>query len=442
MPTPVRRPVRTALIAALAALLLVLGAACSTGSSTDPDPADDAAGAGTASTGTDDEQDAASPSDGPLGWGPTGEELARAQDLVADWTPEQLAGQVIVGRYHGTDPAEPAAMVEDLHLAGVSMTGANIVDPDQVRATTDAIAQAVAASGRDFPPVLGVDQEGGVVAHLDGVATTFPPFATAGSAVQNGRAGRRAVTGAARAAGLELRSLGFTWVWAPVGDVTVGSADPTIGSRSPSTEPGVAARAVAAATEGYRDAGIASTVKHFPGHGAATEDSHEVLPALDATMSELTARDLPPFEAAFEAGTPGVMLGHLDVEALAPGVPTTLAPEAYDLLRDEYGFGGVAVTDSLGMGAVTTLDRPPVAALLAGADLLLMPVDTRRAHGIVTRAVRSGEVPRERVEEAAARVVAAQLWLQRAAQETPVPGDVADRAAAAAQALRDAAAGG
>ncbi|MDP3968877.1 MAG: glycoside hydrolase family 3 N-terminal domain-containing protein [Nocardioides sp.] len=435
MPTPVRRPVRAALTA-LVAVLLLLVTACSTGTDPAGQSAEDGGG-----TETADEQDAA-PSDEPLGWGPTGEELARAQDLVAEWTPEQLAGQVIVGRYHGTDPAVPAALVEDLHLAGVSMTGSNIVDLEQVRATTEGVARAVAATGRDFPPVLGVDQEGGVVAHLDGIATTFPSFATAGSAVERGRAGRRAVIGAARATGLELRSFGFTWVWAPVGDVTVGSADPTIGSRSPSTDPAVAARTVAAATEGYREAGIASTVKHFPGHGAATEDSHEVLPALDVAMPDLVARDLPPFEAAFGAGSPGVMLGHLDVEALAPGVPATLAPEAYDLLRDEYGFEGVAVTDSLGMGAVMALDRPPVAALIAGADLLLMPVDTRRAHSIVTRAVRSGEVPRERVEEAAARVIAAQLWLQRTAQETPVPEDVATRAVAAAQALRDAAVGG
>lgn len=438
MSTPVRRPVRATLTAALAALLLVLVGACSSGTDTPSDPADQAANGPDQQSGETD----AAPSDEPMVWGPTGQELAEAQDLVADWTPEQLAGQVIVGRYHGSDPAEPAAMVEDLHLAGVSMTGSNIVDADQVRATTQAVAEAVEATGRDFPPVLGVDQEGGVVAHMDGIATTFPSFATAGAAVQNGRTGRRAVAEAARATGLELRSFGFTWVWAPVGDVTVGSADPTIGSRSPSTDPAVAARAVAAATQGYRDAGIASTIKHFPGHGAATEDSHEVLPALDAAMPELVARDLPPFEAAFEAGSPGVMLGHLDVEALAPGVPATLAPEAYDLLRDEYGFQGVAVTDSLGMGAVTSLDRPPVAALVAGADLLLMPVDTRRAHGIVTRAIRSGEVSRERAEEAAARVVAAQLWLQRTAQETPVPDDIAAQAAAASQALRDAAVGG
>ena len=322
------------------------------------------------------------------------------------------------------------------------MTASNIVDSDQVRATTEAVARAVAGTGRDFPPVIGVDQEGGVVAHLGEAATTFPSFATAGAAVQNGRSGRRVVADAARAAGLELRSLGFTWVWAPVGDVTIGSADPTIGSRSPSTDPAVAARAVAAAIRGYRDAAIASTVKHFPGHGAATEDSHEVLPVLDTAMPELVARDLPPFEAAIGAGTPGVMVGHLDVAAIAPGVPATLAPEAYELLREEYDFEGVAVTDSLGMGAVTTRDRPPVAALLAGADLLLMPVDSRLAHSIVTRAIRRGEVPRERVEEAAARVVAAQLWLQRAGQETPVPDDIAAQAAAASQALRDAAVGG
>jgi beta-N-acetylhexosaminidase len=129
-------------------------------------------------------------------------------------------------------------------------------------------------------------------------------------------------------------------------------------------------------------------------------------------------------------------MGHLDVSSLAPGVPTSLAPEAYDLLRDDLGFEGVAITDSLGMGAVIAPgERPAVDALAAGADLLLMPADTPQTHGVVTKAIRRGELSRERVEEAAARVVAAQLWQQRLSAERPVPADASERAAAAAQDL-------
>lgn len=384
--------------------------------------------------------DPSEPSNEPLPWGPTEAELAHAQELVSAMSTAELVGQVIVGRWHGTEPSTAAAMVEDLHLAGVQLTGDNIVDRAQVTATTTAVTEAFGRTGRDFPPVIGVDQEGGVVSHLSGVTAELPPFATAGAVVaQEGRAGRRTVRSAMRAMAFELRDLGFTWVFAPVADVTIGEADVTIGSRSPSSDPKVAAAAVSAAVEGYGDAGLVSTTKHFPGHGAATADSHETLPVIDASREQLESRELPPFRAAVESGAPAVMIGHLDVSSLAPGVPTSLAPEAYELLRDDLGFEGVAITDSLGMGAVLTPGRrPAVEALAAGADLLLMPANTPETHGVVTRALKSGELDRDRVEEAAARVVAVQLWQQRMSEQRPVPGDASERAAAAARALLDA----
>jgi beta-N-acetylhexosaminidase len=374
----------------------------------------------------------------PLSWGPTPAELEKAQKLVAGWGPAELAGQVIVGRYYGTTPEEPADLVRDLHLAGVSITSENVVDAAQVRATTAAVTRAHAAGGRDFPPVIGVDQEGGVVAHLNGVATTFPAFHEAGDAIDGDRRhGLTVVRNAATATAMELRTLGFTWVFAPVADVTIGAADPTIGSRSPSEDTQTAAAAVGAAVPGYEKAGVVSTTKHFPGHGSATADSHEVLPVIDAPLETLKKRDLVPFQRAVDAGASAIMVGHLDATAIAPGVPTSLAPEAYDLLRDELGFEGVAITDSMGMGAVMRPGKPAVDALNAGADLLLMPADARSTHATVTQAIANGVIPRERIEEAAARVVALQLWQQRQADAVPLPAPavVTQRAQAAAAAL-------
>jgi len=373
-----------------------------------------------------------------LAWGPTSGELARARELVADWGAARLAGQVIVGRYHGTEPEEAAALVRSLHLAGVSITNENVTDEAQVRDTTAAVSRSVAADGRDFPAVIGVDQEGGTVAHLDGVATGFPAFAEAGAAIEaDARAGRRRVRDAAYAAALELRALGFTWVFAPVADVTIGSSDPTIGSRSASSDPRVAAGATGAAVRGYNRAGVVSTTKHFPGHGAVDDDSHLVLPELDSSLAELRGRDLLPFRAAVRAGAPAVMISHVAVGALAPDRPASLAPEVYGLLADDLGFDGLTVTDSLGMGALSGLEKPAVQALLAGADLLLMPADTERSHATVTAAIRSGELPRERVEDAAATVIAVQMWQQRVAATRPVPADASERAEAAADALTE-----
>jgi beta-N-acetylhexosaminidase len=320
------------------------------------------------------------------------------------------------------------------------VTGDNATDREQVLAMTSAIAQAAAEDGRDFPPVIGVDQEGGYVSHLRGIATEFPHFQSAGLAIQNDlRTGRKVTRIAARATGLELRDLGFTWVFAPVADVTIGDADPTIGARSASTDPEVAAIATAYAVKGYDSAGIVSTVKHFPGHGTATSDSHDTLPVVDSTLAEIEAHDLPPFELAIAKQAPAVMLSHLDLTAVAPGVPASMAPAVYDLLRDDLGFEGVTITDSLGMGAVGGRPTPALQALEAGADLLLMPVDTATTHRIVVEAVESGEISRERVEEAAARVVALQMWQARTAAKRPVPVDVVEQARAASADLLSAA---
>ena len=355
-------PIRPRLAVIAAGVLLVsgcagLGAGPETGdaspaTSSSPSSSSPSESGAPSSPGASEEAEPEDP-DTATSWGPTIGEVEEAQELVSGWTPEQLAGGVIVGRFHGTDPAEPAAMVRDLHLAGVSVTSDNVADRDQVLAMTSALADAAAADGRDFPPVIGVDQEGGYVSHLRGVATDFPHFQTAGLAIQaDPQLGRRVTRAAALTTGLELRGLGFTWVFAPVADVTIGAADPTIGARSPSEDPTVAGRAIGAAIKGYDDAGIVSTVKHFPGHGTATSDSHDTLPVVDSTLAEIEAHDLPPFASAIANRAPAVMLSHLDLTSIAPDVPASMAPEVYDLLRDDLGFEGVTITDSLGMGAV------------------------------------------------------------------------------------------
>ncbi|HEY0642252.1 MAG TPA: glycoside hydrolase family 3 N-terminal domain-containing protein [Nocardioides sp.] len=430
-------PIRPRLAVIAAGILLASG--CATSGAGPADPAD-----APSSSSTPSQSGEASPApedpDTPSSWGPTLGEIEQARELVSTWTPEQLAGQVIVGRFHGTDPSVPAEMVRDMHLAGVSVTSDNVVDAAQVRAMTSAVSEAAADDGRDFPPVIGVDQEGGYVSHLRGIATDFPHFQSAGLAIQaDARLGRRVTRAAALTTGLEVRGLGFTWVFAPVADVTIGAADPTIGARSPSEDPKVASQAIGAAIKGYDDAGIVSTVKHFPGHGTALTDSHDTLPVVDSTLAELEEHDLPPFESAIRHQAPAVMMSHLDLTSIAPDVPASMAPEVYDLLRDDLGFEGVTITDSLGMGAVGGRPKPALQALQAGADLLLMPVDTETTFQIVVDAIDSGEVSRERVEEAASRVVAVQLWQARVAAQRPVPVDVVERAQAASANLLSAA---
>jgi beta-N-acetylhexosaminidase len=333
---------------------------------------------------------------------------------------EQVAGQVIVASYSGTNPSTAASLVRELHLAGVILMGDNVSGPEQVRSTAAAVQRAVSDDGRRWPAVVSIDQEGGLVARVREPAAEFPTFMTAGAAAAGGHVDE--VRDAARASGAELRSLGFTWVNAPVADVTIGPTDPTIGSRSASDDPDLVARTVTAAVEGYVAAGIVPVAKHYPGHGGVTTDSHIDLPVQKASIEQLRRGDLVPFDAAARAGVPAVMMSHVAVTALEPGVPSTLSAPAYRLLRKETGFTGVVVTDALDMAAVTQeygSGGAAVGALEAGADLLLMPADVRAAHAAVVDAVGDGRLDRKRLDDAAARVVAL-MRHQAARDKTPL----------------------
>lgn len=335
-----------------------------------------------------------------VGWGPDRAALDRAARIAGRMRLPDLAGQVIVAEWRGT--AAPVGMVRDLHLGGVIAFDSNVVSAAQVKGVNTALTRQV---GRKWPLFLGVDQEGGVVERMRDVATRFPTFMSAGAASDT------ALTRQAYAAsGRELRGLGFTADFAPDADVTSGPGDPTIGSRSPSSRPVTVAEQVVAAAAGFSDAGVLPVIKHFPGHGSVPADSHLTLPVQTRTREQLEAADLVPFRSAVEAGLPAVMVGHLDVRALDPGVPSSLSRAVVtDLLRDDLGFGGLVVTDSLAMVGVTRgrdPGRTAVQALRAGSDVLLMPPSPAAARAAVIGAVRAGTLTRRRLEQAAARQIA------------------------------------
>ena len=214
--------------------------------------------------------------------------------------------------------------------------------------------------------------------------------------------------GIARQIGTELLRAGVNTDLAPVVDTGFGAA---IGSRSFGEDPELVARMGAASVEGFDAAGAVSAAKHFPNHGPATADSHLRLPVVDHDLRTLRSRDLPPFEAAIDAGVPMVMMGHLLYPAIDPERPASLSPKAVGLLRGELGFGGVVVTDDLAMAGATGGDPPAraaVEAVKAGADLLIISSPPERqvdAYDAVVAAVESGEIPRERVRESVGRIL-------------------------------------
>jgi beta-N-acetylhexosaminidase len=172
---------------------------------------------------------------------------------------------------------------------------------------------------------------------------------------------------------------------------------------------------------GYRRAGIVPVAKHFPGHGSVTANSHVTLPVQRASLATLRGRDFVPFSALVDVGAPAVMVTHIDVRAVDPGVPSSLSRTVITgLLRDQLGFEGLVVTDALDMAAVTGHDgsaQAAVKAVQAGADVLLMPADPAAAIDGLVAAVAQGTLSRERLEQSAAKVVA----LMRDVAAHPMP---------------------
>lgn len=352
-----------------------------------------------------------SPSPTHTSWGPSLADAAAAQRLVAAMSVEAQAGQVIVARITGTAPDVGADLVRTYGLGGVILFAENVVSPEQVAALTTGLQQAVASAGRTFPLVVGVDQEGGTVARLAAGVTEMPAYMSLGAARDPELA-----EAVALASGEELRALGVTMVFGPDADVTSGPDDPTIGTRSASSDPRLVAEIVTASVRGYVGAGVVPVVKHFPGHGSVPADSHEVLPVQEASLAELQGRDLVPFRAAVGAGVPAVMVGHIDVRDVDPGVPSSLSAPALAVLRDDLGFDGLAVTDALEMDPVVQqfgTAEAAVRALAAGGDMLLMPLDVGVARDAIVAATQAGTLPGQRLADAAAAVVATALWQQR-----------------------------
>ena len=316
----------------------------------------------------------------------------------------QRAGQVVVAGYRGT--GSPARLVRRLHLGGVVPVAENITSSGQIQAVNASVQRVV--RGRGYPAFIGVDQEGGTVVRVRDAATRFPAFMSAGAAHDPALTGRAAAAGAR-----EMRGLGFTSVLAPVADVTRGPADPVIGTRSSSGYPRLAAEQVVAAEQGIASAGVIGTLKHFPGHGSVTVDSHQALPVLGKSLAELRRTDLVPFRRGIAAGASAVMVGHLDVRAVDPGVPSSLSRLVVDgLLREELGFRGLVLTDSLSMGAVTERYGPAKAAVRAvnaGVDVVLMPADAGAARDGIIAAVRDRRMLSSRLDEAATRMIALML---------------------------------
>ena len=339
---------------------------------------------------------------------------------IASLSLEQRVCQLFVVRPEdivdvGTVVAAGEATREALRrrpVGGICYFGRNLEDPDQVRRML-ANVESFSEEAVGLPILRAVDEEGGTVARV----ASNPAFGVSnvGDMRSVGAGGDADAAGAAaETVAAYLADLGFNLDFAPVADVA--PAGSVMGRRSFGDDPDLVASMVAAQVRGFAGRGVGCCAKHFPGIGYASGDSEVEPISLDGTVDDLAARELVPFAAAVAAGVPMVMVGHLSCAGVTgTDEPASLSSAVVgDLLRGRLGFSGVAITDSLGMGAVTARRTPAeaaVAALEAGQDLILMPADFESALQGVLDAVSSGRIDEGRIEDSLRRVVALKLAL-------------------------------
>jgi len=326
----------------------------------------------------------------------------------------RLAAGTLLVAFRGT--TAPGWILRELEsgLGGVTLFGFNISDPAQLAALTARLRTA-------GDPVVSLDEEGGDVTRL-AYHTGSPYPGNAALGVVDDVALTRQVY---RAIGEELAGCGVNLDMAPDADVNTADDNPVIGTRAFGDDPLLVARHTVAAVEGLQSARVAACVKHFPGHGATRQDSHLEIPLVDADLDLLHAREFTPFRAAIDAGTQAIMTAHVRIPALTGEAPATLSSAALtELLRGEFGFKGVVITDALDMKAIAGsvgLVEGAVLSLAAGSDLLCLgPLptydDVRQIIAGIMAAVGEGRLPVSRLEEAAERVARLLAWTRGPAE--------------------------
>jgi len=298
--------------------------------------------------------------------------------------------------------------LEKYPVGGVCLFSKNIIDPDQLNAF---MASWKAQKG--IPLFLAVDEEGGTVARIGNNPNFDVPHILS---MQKVGASNDWNDGYAVGSeiGTYLKQYGFNVDFAPDADVNTNPDNPVIGNRAFSSDPGVAANMVNAAVTGFHDAGMMTCLKHFPGHGDTSTDTHSGYAATARTWAEMEQCEMLPFESGIQAGTDFIMAAHItSPNASDDGMPASMSRVMLtDRLRGELGYQGIIITDAMDMAAISNYyssAEAAVTAISAGADIILIPHDLADAYQGILDAVRNGTLTEERIDESVYRILSAKM---------------------------------
>lgn len=330
----------------------------------------------------------------------------KAEALLADMSLHEKVCQLFVVRPEvltGLSPVTVAGeatqqALENYPVGGLIYSVDNLVTQEQTREMIENTQ-----SYSKIPLIISADEEGGNVGRLMyKLGTTFIHSMYSYKDEGPETAYQNALT-----IGTDMVSCLFNTDYAPVADVWTNPANTVIGDRAYSDDFEQAAELVASAVQGFTDAGVVCCLKHFPGHGDTDTDTHEGAAVVDKSLEELRAGELLPFISGIEAGADMVMIGHITVTALDE-VPATISEAVISgLLREELGWDGVVITDSLDMGAMAGYDNGEVCVrfIEAGGDILLGVPDLAAAVSAVEAAVSEGRLTEQRLDESVQRIL-------------------------------------
>lgn len=334
--------------------------------------------------------------------------------LLGEFSLEEKVGQLMIVHFHGEESnGEALRLLNEAHVSGFILYNWSngLHSPEQVRRLTASLQKSNPSS---LPLLIGVDQEGGRVSRLKEGFTIHP---SQEDSFQNNQVYEDTLLLAK-----ELKAVGINLNFAPVVDVNSNPQNPVIGNRSYSGDPKNVVKAGNEALKAYRDIGILATLKHFPGHGDTKSDSHHTLPTVDKSIAALNACEWLPFRE-LHANAPLIMTAHLMIPSVDPDHPATFSKKLLsDLLRGQWDYQGVIISDSLVMKALRayapTPEEAALQALLAGCDLLcfggkllqeptqdeLTTEDIIRIHRYLVNAVKDNRFPLTRLDQSVERI--------------------------------------
>ncbi len=342
--------------------------------------------------------------------------MGMAADILENMTLKEKIGQLFMvnlelldnseGDYydHKKLTKEMKKALKKYHVGGVIFFARNISTTKQ---TTTLIEKLQANS--KVPLFISVDEEGGEVARIannDNMRTTkFPTMEEVGEMADKDYAYNMGET-----IGKEIKQLGFNLNFAPVADVKTNELNTEIGNRSFGDDERLVSEMVVEVVKGLQDQGVSATLKHFPGHGDASDDSHEGAVNVENDINRLRKIELVPFKAGIKAGADLIMVSHISISRVTGTTePASLSSLVMkDMLRTEMGFDGVIITDAMNMKAITDycdVKEAAVTCILSGADICLMPQDLGVAYKAVLEAVENGVITEKRIDESVTRIL-------------------------------------